>query len=493
MSKLIKGKNDFQTLFPDLAKEWNYNRNSIAPDSITGGSGKKVWWICENGHEWESTVNNRKYAAGCPICTGRKVQIGVNDLLTTRPDLCEEWDYAANTILPTDVVSGSDKKVWWICKRCGNHWQAMISNRSKGSGCRNCSYEDRVLVTRKRRVSKKGSLVELYPEISQEWDYLKNNDRFPEDYTEKSTIKVWWKCKNCGHEWKSTIADRTSGCGCPKCVLRKRTSFPEQAFFFYISKIYSDAVNGYKYSEKGSEFDIFIPTLKIAIEYDGPWHDREGSVERDNKKYEYCKEHDIKLIRVYGGKKSSKAFSDCVIYCDFIHDKYNALDDSINQLFELLNITYEVDCDRDKNLIRKQYMGRLISNSLAEKKPNLCNEWNIERNANISPEMLSYGSHEKVWWICEKGHEWESTIKDRVRGNRCPFCSKRRPIPGENDLETLYPLIAAQWHPTKNEPLKPSNFGRGSMKEVMWLCKNGHEYKLSIKNQTIKGKCPFCK
>lgn len=58
-----------------LMKEYNYEKNKdVKPTDVLCGSNKKVWWKCRNGHEWESTVNNRARGRGCPICAGKKVK-----------------------------------------------------------------------------------------------------------------------------------------------------------------------------------------------------------------------------------------------------------------------------------------------------------------------------------------------------------------------------------------------------------------------------------
>ncbi|MDR1674203.1 MAG: zinc-ribbon domain-containing protein, partial [Oscillospiraceae bacterium] len=31
----------------------------LTPDYVTAGSGRKVWWICANGHEWQTRIANR--------------------------------------------------------------------------------------------------------------------------------------------------------------------------------------------------------------------------------------------------------------------------------------------------------------------------------------------------------------------------------------------------------------------------------------------------
>ena len=139
--QVLAGYNDLATKNPELAKEWNYEKNGeLKPTMVTPASGKKVWWKCEKGHEWKTYVYTRNRGDGCPVCTGRKVLIGYNDLATKYPVLAEEWNYEKNGDLkPTMITSGSRKRVWWKCKKCGHEWQAIVFSRSDGRGCPVCA------------------------------------------------------------------------------------------------------------------------------------------------------------------------------------------------------------------------------------------------------------------------------------------------------------------------------------------------------------------
>jgi hypothetical protein len=55
---------------PELAKEWNYDRNNkLTPKDVVSKSRKKVWWKCKAGHEWKSAICNRSIGGnGCPLC-----------------------------------------------------------------------------------------------------------------------------------------------------------------------------------------------------------------------------------------------------------------------------------------------------------------------------------------------------------------------------------------------------------------------------------------
>ena len=78
----------------------------------------------------------------------------------------------------------------------------------------------------------------------------------------------------------------------------------------------------------------------------------------------------------------------------------------------------------------------------------LMSEWNWEKNNELGffPDVLMCGSGKKVWWKCQKGHEWQATIAHRNRGRGCPYCSGRYAIKGESDLQTLNSTLVVEWN-----------------------------------------------
>ena len=138
--KLLIGYNDLATTNPQLAKEWNYNKNKTTPSMVFAKSPKKVWWKCSYGHEWEASLNSRSNGSGCPYCSNHKILSGYNDLATTNPELLKEWNYEKNgNLKPTEVAAGSHNTVWWKCSTCGYEWEASLVKRtSRGHGCPIC-------------------------------------------------------------------------------------------------------------------------------------------------------------------------------------------------------------------------------------------------------------------------------------------------------------------------------------------------------------------
>lgn len=191
----------FQEIHPTL-------NQGIEVDALAAYSNKKIWWICELGHEWESSVSNRNNR-GCPYCGNKKVMAGFNDLVTLHPSIAEEWSNK-NTLKPNEVLSGSHGKYFWTCKD-GHEWEASVVKRTMiKRGCPYCTLQKRIIGV--------NDLASVNPKLLSEWHPNKNMPLKPEDVGPSGDIKVWWIAE-CGHEWKATVGSRhTLGAGCPSCA-----------------------------------------------------------------------------------------------------------------------------------------------------------------------------------------------------------------------------------------------------------------------------------
>ena len=198
--KTLPGFNDLATTDPDIASEafgWD-------PTTLTRSSNKSVGWKCKYGHIWNARPGPRVKGVGCPTCSNNRVELGVNDLKTTRPDLAEQadgWD-------PTTVTKYSQKVLSWKCQ-LGHKWKTSVGARQSGTKCPICQGQ-KVLIGF-------NDLATLHPDIAKQaygWD--------PTTVTSGSTKsgKNIWQCEY-GHIWKTTVARRTSGSGCPFCAGQK--------------------------------------------------------------------------------------------------------------------------------------------------------------------------------------------------------------------------------------------------------------------------------
>jgi hypothetical protein len=199
-------------IYPKLARQWHPTRNgSLTPRDVTPYSNKRMWWICKKGHEWRVSVSNRaQFGTGCPYCSGKKV-CADNSLEHVAPGIADQWHPVKNVDLtPKDVPAGSNKRLWWICRK-GHEWQAKVSERRNGSGCPYCLG---------KRASKSHNLQIKNPRLAAEWHPTKNGKLRPKDVTPKSSKKVWWMCEK-GHQWQDTVLARSKGKGCPHFQHRK--------------------------------------------------------------------------------------------------------------------------------------------------------------------------------------------------------------------------------------------------------------------------------
>ena len=126
-------KNSLADIHPELVCEWSDSNLPLTPDTVTYGSNKEVWWKGACGHEWQASVKSRSSGENCPICSGKRVVEGINDLGTLEPELALEWSEENISLKPSMVGIGSQKKVIWKGK-CGHEWSASVKNRVKGSG-----------------------------------------------------------------------------------------------------------------------------------------------------------------------------------------------------------------------------------------------------------------------------------------------------------------------------------------------------------------------
>jgi hypothetical protein len=143
--------------------------------------------------------------------------------------------------------------------------------------------------------------------------------------------------------------------------------------------------------------------------------------------------------------------------------------------------------------------GRRISvtNSLAALAPKVAAEWHPTKNGALTPDQVLAGTTDKRWWRCAKAadHVWRSMVNSRTlagAGRGCPFCASRKPST-TNSLATRAPLVAAEWHPTKNGSLTPEKIQSAASRKVWWACKKGHAYRTSPNSRTLqRSGCPVC-
>ena len=184
---------------PNLAKEWHPSRNGdLNPRNVTPGSGKKVWWICAAGHEWEATIYSRNRGSDCPSCN-RPTPADQIDMLISDPNLLKEWHLTKNSDLNLrNLPAAFNQKVWWICEE-GHEWKATVKSRMKGKDCPGCNkYLSTKRSSRIKKISDFGEKINYIEiDLTQLDDALQSSDsqlsaatgfRKSRRYRRKSTV-----------------------------------------------------------------------------------------------------------------------------------------------------------------------------------------------------------------------------------------------------------------------------------------------------------------
>ena len=509
--RILIGFNDFESWCINndkafLMKEWNFERNTdITPRKITYGCGKKVWWKCSRGHEWFVSPGNRVQGTGCPVCSrtqtsfpeqaiayylsksfnilqryrikGFEIDVYLEDynigieydglFFHTKANSKREKDKNAfckergltlirikedknKVCVEGNTIFFVPKKSNYLDDSFDEMLNFLISFLENKTGVRANSDIDIIrdeLAIRKHYASiiKKSSVAAVSPELISEWDIEKNNGMTPDNFSANSHTKVWWKCEM-GHSWQADISSRNRKQGCPYCA-GQRTIAGKNDLESWCNMNMAELLTEWDYDKNG------VKPSEIS--------------KTSNKKawWKCSKGHEWEAVianRVHGTR------------CPY--------------------------CFTGNNTVRRK-------TTLAEwckenNQEQLLIEWNYDKNVSITPEIVSKASHQKVWWKCSEGHEWEAQIKSRTYNHGCPYCSGtyKRAVVGKNDLATwckendkLY--ILDEWDYNSNDNLIPEMFTFSSHKRINWKCSKGHKWSALIKERTkFKGNmCPECK
>ena len=486
--------------YPELMLDWDQElNNGIVPSLVPSGSHQYIKWRCHKcGRVWKAQVKNRVNGNGCTCdANERKTRnlrkhlvLRDGSLAETNPKIAAQWHPKLNgKLTPYDVTKKSTYKAWWIGDD-GIAWQSVVSVR--------CRKDEGTKRPKNLAIEGVNDLKTLRPDLAAEWNYAKNTDIDIKTVIPGSKHKVWWICRK-GHEWQASITSRNNGNGCPICNQERNTSFPEQATYYYVKKAFPDAKNRY-YIDDRLEIDVFIPSLSIAIEYDGEYYHRSArKKDIDSKKNERLKELNILLIRIVEEGGQAPVGTDCVIECPYINRKAQ-IDIALINLFVLLeklvgnNIKTDINIERDRAQIYEQYILSEKENSIIAIAPELIKEWHPTKNGRLLPEYVMAMSNKLFWWKCQKcGYEWKAPPYRRAKGMGCPACTGNIVVPGLNDLVTIRSDIAEEWDYEKNLKIDPHNYLPGSNKKVWWKCKKcSYSWEANISNRSRGTGCPNC-
>lgn len=294
--KPIVGETDLSSTHPILASEWHPTKNlPLTPQMVKRKTNKKVWWLGDCGHEWFRSINAIT-KNGCPYCTKILLSVGENDLSATHPEVMKFWHPTKNgNIKPTSIFSGTESNAWWLGK-CGHEWERSVRVMTRGvTSCPYCSG--------RRTLKGFNDLVTTHPKlVAEEWDFSRNSVA-PETFLAGSNIKVHWKCKK-SHKWQAIVYDRARGdlTGCPQCYSSSFVSKVEKEVADFVKSLGFEVETSNRSILRSQEIDIYIPSMSVAVEFNGLFYHTEHFGKNQNYHYSKwlkCKEQGIELIQIW--------------------------------------------------------------------------------------------------------------------------------------------------------------------------------------------------
>lgn len=561
--KRVSPENSLAVNAPQISLEWHPTKNGeLKPSNVTKHSNKHAWWICEKGHEWKTSINNRSNGKGCPFCAGNKVAPDTC-LLITHPEVSRDWHPTLNETLTTEIVSkGSHQKVWWKCIR-GHEWQASINNRSKGRNCPFCSPKTSTVELQlyaelkylfpnaENRYLVNGIEADIYiPDfkIAVEFDgALWHSEKYEQD---KKKNDAFYKLNVMLIRIRDEGLQPISSCD---ILCRREQLYGDVIHFSVIKSAVCQIINsGRLDSIASNHLKTYIsggklkntklykklkeilpsPPEEKSLAMLNPslastWHptknDRLTSYEvspfTNHKAWWLCSQGHEWQASIYNRHQGNG----CPICANrkfdarwhaSLADKHPLIaaqwhpDKNFNKTVKTIPPNYGKNvwwlCQyghewqaTPNNRVRGSgcpyCSGKLasLSNSVAAKHSDLVKEWHPLKNDKTRPDTVTPGSGKNIWWVCGKGHEWQATVANRVKGSGCPYCIGRRATV-ENSLATLRPDIAAQWHDEGNDNITAAQVTLGSNKKVWWVCSSGHEWLAMVYKRVNGSGCPEC-
>lgn len=414
------------------------------------------------GHIWEARPYDLLSGHGCPQCryitNSRKSR-------STYEVFFEKIGKINPNVEPLEQYITSQTPISVRCTICQHTWRAKPNTILNGNGCANCA-------GLKKRTTEEFivELQNLNSSIEVLGIYISNRHR----------IRV--RCKKCDFEWNPTAKSLLNGRGCPECT-RAGTSFMEQFLLAAFQSILGkEAVVSRDRKTLGTELDIFIPKLSLAIE-PGSWFWHKSLVNKDWEKRKRGIENHIRVITIYDtfpANEKPPFDKDCFVYEGQLNEPgYFRLKNLTMILFEIAGISFEPNDDFWNNIIDNAHKNvtRISQTEF------------VETLASISPTIEIIGkyisNHEKIEVKCSScGYRWETTPSLLLKGTGCVSCAGlKRLTTAEfaSKLSTISPVIEVL-----------GEYINTSTKIRVRNTSCGHEWSASP-NSLLQGSgCPIC-
>lgn len=535
---IIPDVNSLKAQYPEIVeKEWDYNKNDIDPNTIAPHRNKpKYWWICQNGHSYDASVNNKTSGTGgnCPFCSSQRLSFE-KSLASVNPELAKEWHPFMNgEQKPDNEFANSNNERWWKCSICGHDWKAKVNNRNQlRRGCPKCSKGSHTSVPEQLiyhyvkqlfpnavngYIFNKTEIDIFIPSLSTgiEYDgekFHRTNEKYKIDIAKNELL---WE------NGISLIRIRENGCfkmNSDKCIVY---NCEFKSDYSYLQAIINKLLDYLKTQANIQKFIIvdintILNTIQASIKK-VPFNMSFAFLHKNAaEEWDYTLNDPLKpdmffpmsdkivgwICKKCGGKwnapikNRSKGYgcSRCAKRHQYSTEEWISKAIEVHgQKFDYSKVEY-IDSKtkvKIKCLICKMVFEQAPSEhlqgkgciycsgqalhplkTLAKVNPKIASEWDYEKNGTITPNDIGKTNIQKFWWRCDNGKN-HSYLAYVQQRMKGSGCAvcAGRQVIPETSLATLFPDIAKEWDYEKNSPLTPSDVGKGYDGDIWWKCSN---------------------
>ncbi|UIJ69607.1 hypothetical protein LW858_30995 (plasmid) [Bacillus cereus] len=463
-------------------------------------------WECHKGHKFEAIPNDVKNSnTWCPYCSNKKI-CDDNCLAIVYPDVAAEWHPTLNgELMPYEVAFGSSERVWWQCRFDKNHtWQTRVVGRLN-RGCPRCwkgqktSFPEQAIhfyLKQAMEDTENKFYHEAFKDKKQEIDVYIPSVQFAVEYDgrpfhdrkrqQENDEQKNYVLKEVGVELIRVRSD-----GLPMIQLHEA---------LLLTHYYSQG--RYYSSLDGVILEIFISLdLHLQKQYPSIYEKNKDIIQKVMQSISSYNDR-IEILSQYRTNKKEKSLK---VLFPKIAEEWHHTKNSVVGPEHISANSHKIvwwQCKQghewEAPVKQRKKGGRNcpICNSIFTTHPDIAAQWHPKLNKGALPYGITYGSDVQAWWICSCGYEWKEEIAKRTgrKDKGCPVC-RNKILNQLSSLQSKYPEIAAEWHPTLNGDLTQNDVLPNSKKTVYWMCRNNtqHVWKTSIAYRVNrKTTCIYC-
>jgi len=354
----------------EKAQFWS-DKNELKPNEVLIGTGKKFWFNCVCGHEFEKIINNIN-KSWCPYCSNPAKNLCDKE----NCNQCFEKSFAShekaqfwsdkNELKPREIFRSSHEKFYFNCNDCNHEFLADLHSINSGRWCSYCAHQ---------QLCDNNECKECFNqsfashEKAQYWSD-KNEVKAVEVF-KSSRKKYIFRCNICSHDFFSSLCHIINGSWCPYCCEPSRLLCDNNK----CKKCFEKSFASHEKAKYWSNKNKLCPTEVFKSSGDKYIFD-----------CNICKHEFIaKLNNIYSGNR----------WCPY--------------------------CAKPcKKLCENNECKYCFDKSFASHEKSI--EFSLKNN--INPRQIIKGSHEKYLFDCKMcNHEYETIIGS---DNWCIYCSSKK-------------------------------------------------------------------